>query len=219
MGHFMLRIVRLIFGLFLCSVGLIISINANIGLAPWEAFSIGISKVTGISYGNVVILTGLVILIADYLLKEKIGVGTILNTVLIGIMADMILKMNVIPVLENFILGIFMLLLGQIISCYGCYLYIREGMGSGPRDSLMVAFGKRFRKIPIGIVRGVIEGTVLLIGWMLGAKVGLGTVISVFGISFILQTIFHIAHFDVKNVEHESVVDTARNLAASQTGC
>jgi uncharacterized membrane protein YczE len=72
--------------------------------------------------------------------------------------------------------------------------------------------GKRLPKVPIGIVRGVIEGTVLLIGWLLGAKVGIGTVISVFGISFILEATFNILHFDVTNIEHESIVDTVRTL-------
>ena len=76
----------------------------------------------------------------------------------------------------------------------------------------MVAMGKRLHKLPIGLVRGLLEGTVLLIGWLLGAKVGLGTVISVFGISFILQWIFYLLHFDVKAVRHESIIETIKNI-------
>ena len=67
-----------------------------------------------------------------------------------------------------------MLLLGQLSICIGSYFYIGASLGCGPRDALMVALGKRLPKVPIGIVRGVIEGTVLLIGWLLGAKVGIG---------------------------------------------
>lgn len=105
-----------------------------------------------------------------------------------------------------------MLLLGQVSICIGSYFYIGASMGCGPRDALMVALGKRMPNVPIGITRGLIEGTVLLIGWLLGAKVGIGTVISVFGISFILETTFKLLHFDVTNVDHESVVDTVRAL-------
>lgn len=101
-----------------------------------------------------------------------------------------------------------MLLTGQIIVCLSTYLYISVGLGSGPRDSLMVALGKKFPSIPIGVIRGSIEGTVLFIGWLLGAKVGLGTVVYVFGIGFILQTTFKLLNFDVKSIVHESVFDT-----------
>lgn len=218
MWQLAVKSVKVVLGLFICSIGLIFGINANIGLAPWDAFSIGIANVTGISYGNIVILTGIVILLADYLLKEKIGVGTILNTVLIGFMADLILKANIIPVMHNFYLGIIMLLLGQVIIGIGSYIYIKQGLGSGPRDSLMTALVKIFHKTPIGLVRGGLEGSVLLIGWLLGAKVGIGTVLSVVGISVFIQIIFSIMHFDVKTVCHESVFDTAKNMTVDHVG-
>lgn len=83
-------------------------------------------------------------------------------------------------------------------------------MGCGPRDSLMVALGKRLPKVPIGVIRGSIEATVLVVGWLLGAKIGVGTIISVFGIGFILQWTFKLLKFDVRKVQHESVVDTIK---------
>ena len=125
---------------------------------------------------------------------------------------DLIQAVDLIPQMNNFFSGVLMLLLGQLSICIGSYFYIGASLGCGPRDALMVALGKRLPKVPIGIVRGVIEGTVLLIGWLLGAKVGIGTVISVFGISFILEVTFNILHFDVTNIEHESIVDTVRTL-------
>lgn len=141
---------------------------------------------------------------------EKIGFGTILNTILIGTFVDLIQGMAVIPQMNSFISGVLMLLLGQVSICVGSYFYIGASLGCGPRDALMVALGKRLPNVPIGIIRGLIEGTVLLIGWLLGAKVGIGTVISVFGISFILEGTFKILHFDVTNIEHESVIDTVK---------
>ena len=95
----------------------------------------------------------------------------------------------------------------------GSYYYIGAALGCGPRDALMVALGKRLKKTPIGLVRMLIEGTALLIGWALGAKVGLGTVISVFGMGTILQVTFQILKFDVKDITHEGLGDTWRSLS------
>lgn len=212
MKGYSVRLIKLVFGLFLFALGSFLTIQANIGLASWEAFSIGIADLTNQTYGNILIISGLVILVVDVALKEKIGFGTILNTILIGTFVDMIQAANIIPQMTNFFSGVVLLLLGQVSICVGSYFYIGASLGCGPRDALMVALGKRMPNVPIGIVRGVIEGTVLLIGWLLSAKIGIGTVISVFGISFILETTFKILHFDVTNVEHESVVDTVKAL-------
>lgn len=212
MKGYSVRLVKLIVGLFLFALGSFLTIQANIGLASWEAFSMGIAYLTNQTYGNILIISGLVILVVDVALKEKIGFGTILNTILIGTFVDMIQAADVIPQMHHFFSGVVMLLLGQVSICVGSYFYIGASLGCGPRDALMVALGKRMPKVPIGIVRGIIEGTVLLIGWLLGAKVGIGTIISVFGISFILEATFKILHFDVTNVAHESVVDTVKEL-------
>lgn len=211
MEKYIKKSIKLIIGLFTYALGLVLCIHADIGLAPWDAFGIGISNVTGISYGNVSIITGILILIALVLFfKEKIGFSTILNTILIGVFADLIRSLNIVPYMTNFFTGLLMLITGQIIVCISTYAYISVGMGAGPRDSLMVALGKKFPTIPIGIIRGSIEGTVLLIGWILGAKVGLGTVVYVFSIGFVLQNTFKLLRFDVKSVIHESVLDTMK---------
>ena len=213
MENYIKRIVRLLFGLFLYSLGLTLSIQANVGLAPWDAFSMGVSNISGISYGNISILTGIVILIVVAgFLKEKIGIGTILNTILLGFMVDLMQSIHLIPFMTNFFLGILMLLSSQIIISLATYFYISPGMGCGPRDTLMVALGKLFPKIPIGAIRGSIEGIVLFIGFLLGAKVGIGTVIAVFGISFILQYTFKLLKFDIKAVVHENMFETFVNL-------
>lgn len=212
MKGYSVRLVKLVFGLFLFALGSFLTIQANIGLASWEAFSMGLAYLTDQTYGNILIISGFVILLVDVALKEKIGFGTILNTILIGTFVDLIQAVDLIPQMNNFFSGVLMLLLGQLSICIGSYFYIGASLGCGPRDALMVALGKRLPKVPIGIVRGVIEGTVLLIGWLLGAKVGIGTVISVFGISFILEVTFNILHFDVTKIEHESIVDTVRTL-------
>ncbi|MCT8977990.1 hypothetical protein N4T77_15460 [Clostridium sp. CX1] len=216
MNNYVKRITKLIFGLFLYSLGSFLTIQANIGLAPWEAFSMGGAYLTHLSYGNIVVITGLIIIVIDFALKEKIGFGTILNAILIGKFVDLIQFTNIIPKMSNLGLGLLMLLLGQVVICIGSYFYIGSSLGCGPRDALMVALGKRIPKIPIGAIRGLLEGTVLIIGWLLGAKVGIGTAIYVLGIGFTLQFTFKLLHFDVKNIEHESISDTVKvNIVSS----
>lgn len=206
------RLGRLLFGLVLFSIGGYLSIQANVGLAPWSAFSMGVSGKTGLLYGDVSVITSFVILVIDLCLKEKIGVGTLLDAVLIGKFTDLLLALEPIPMMESFPAGVVVLLLGQVVTAIGSYFYIGAALGCGPRDALMVALSKRLTKTPIGLVRILIEGTALLIGWLLGAKVGLGTVISVFGMGAILQVTFQILKFDVKEITHENLLDTWKNL-------
>ena len=210
MKHYVRSLIRLIFGLFLYALGLFFTIQANIGLAPWEAFSIGVSYLTQLSYGDIVVITGLVIVVLDFALHEKVGLGTILNAILVGKFVDLIQLTNLLPTMTNSISGVLMLLLGQAIICVGSYFYIGAGLGCGPRDTLMVALGKRMPRLPIGVVRGLLEGIVLIVGWLLGAKVGIGTAIYVLGIGFVFQLTCKLLHFDVKNIEHESIVATVK---------
>ncbi len=206
------RTIRLICGLFLYALGSYMGIQANIGLAPWEAFQMGISYKTGFLYGNIVVSVGLVIIIIDFLLKEKIGFGTILNAMLIGKFVDLLNWIDLIPKLENFALGVLLLLAGQVVLCVGTFFYVSASLGAGPRDTLMVGLGRRLDKLPIGVVRACLEGTVLMLGWLMGAKVGLGTVIAVFGIGTILEYTFRILRFDIKGVKHEDLADTVKRI-------
>ncbi len=206
------KLLRIIIAVFLYGLGIYSTIQADIGLAPWEAFNSGCSSAIGISFGDFVLFSGLIILVIDVLMKEKIGIGTVINAILVGKVVDFLQYLDIMPKAKNFIVGIIVLFLGQFLICFATYLYISAGLGSGPRDSLMVALGKRLRKVPIGIIRGLIEGTVLLIGWSLGAKVGLGTVIAVLSISLIMQLTFNTLHFKVRNVRHESIAVTLLSL-------
>lgn len=205
------RITGLVWGLFLAALGSYFSIQANVGLAPWEAFSTGIANVTGGSYGNVVVLTGFLFILLDWRLGEKIGVGTLLNAICIGKFVDLFQHIGLVPWLQDMWAGFGLLLLGQVLIAIGSFYYMRAGLGCGPRDSLMVALGRRFPSVPIGAIRWLIEGSALLIGWLLGAKVGLGTVVAVISIGPILQVTFYLFAFNATKVEHEGVFDMVRN--------
>jgi len=198
------RFSRLLLGLFLYALGSFLTIQANIGLAPWEAFSMGCALAGGLSFGNAVVVSGFVILLGAIALGEKIGFGTLLNAVLIGKFVDLIMN--------HVGSGIALLLLGQGVICLGSYFYIGAGLGCGPRDSLMVALSRRCPSIAIGGIRAALEGTALLTGCLLGAKVGPGTVISVLGIGFTLQLTFRLLKFDVRQVRHDTLGVTVQLL-------
>lgn len=203
------RILRLLTGLLLYSIGIVLTIKADIGYGPWEVFHVGLGKAIGISIGNASIVVGFIIILITLLMKEKLGLGTILNMVLIGWFIDIILRLNFIPVVENRILGILVLLLGLYVISFGSYFYIGSGFGAGPRDGLMVALTRRL-KLPIGVIRGGIELTATIIGWLLGGMAGIGTIISGFAIGFCIQSTFRMLKFKPTEIQHSTLSDMYR---------
>lgn len=216
MKQFFVRLTSTVFGLFLYAFGVVVTISANIGYAPWDIFHAGISKTTGITMGVASISTGMVILVIVLLLGEKIGLGTILNMILIGAFIDLLLAIDFIPLSSNLALSIVMLIAGLFIISIGTYFYIKSGFGAGPRDSLMVAFTRR-SKLPVGVCRGIIEFSVAVIGWILGGMFGIGTIISVFAIGFCVQITFKLFKFDATQVKHETLAETYSNLISKRT--
>lgn len=103
------------------------------------------------------------------LLGEKLGLGTILNMLLIGVFIDLLYGANIIPVTDNFIVGLLMVILGLFIIAFASYFYIGSGFGAGPRDSMMVALNRK-TGLPVGVCRGTIELLAVFVGWRLGGK-------------------------------------------------
>lgn len=202
------EILKSALGLFIFAIGVYLTIQANIGLAPWDCLSMGISGKVGYSYGIVHTAISIVILAIDILLKEKIGYGTILDALLVGNYVDLIAYFKLVPVSENVPISCAMVIVGLLIMGYGQYFYMDAAQGCGPRDSLLIALGKRFPKTPIGVVQTVMVGIALLIGWLLGGPVGIGTVISVFGMGTALQIVCKIMHFEPRDVIHKNVLET-----------
>jgi len=212
-GYF-LRFIKLNFGLFLYGLGIIVTMRANIGYAPWEVLHSGISQTLGVSIGLVNTAVGAIIVALVFLLGEKIGLGTIFNMFMIGLFMDLILFLDFIPLFNNFWIGTLVLILGLFIISLGTYFYISSAFGAGPRDSLMVAITRK-TGLPVGLCRGILEVSVVLIGWFLGGMVGLGTVISAFVIGFCVQITFKLLKFDPTLVKHETfgvMIQNLRNL-------
>lgn len=198
-------------GLFLYGLGIVFTLNAEIGYAPWEVFHQGVSNVTGISFGIASIGVGLVILFFDHLMGEKIGFGTVLNIIFVGLFIDLIRYLNFVPKPENYILRVILFLIGFLIIAFATYYYIKSGLGAGPRDAAMVGVN-RLTGLPIGVSRAGIEITVTILGYFLGGPVGLGTILSAFVAGFVIQFVFDILKFDPKKVNHETIKETITNL-------
>jgi uncharacterized protein len=206
-----LRLLRLIFGLFLYALGIVITLKAHVGYAPWDVLHVGLAKTTGITIGLASILIGILIVVVTFLLGEKLGLGTILNMILIGVFLDLILKLNLIPVMDKFGWGVIMLMIGLFVISLATYFYIGSGFGAGPRDSLMVSLARK-TNLPIGLCRGTIEVIAVLVGWKLGGMVGIGTVIAALAIGFCIQITFRVLKFDAKKVDHQTLVVTYKAL-------
>ena len=207
-------IMTLLFGFIVCSIGIILEVNANIGLGPWDAFHIGVIKHIPMSLGNIQIITGLAIVLFTTFMGQIPGWGTILNLILIGVFTDIINNSNIIPVSDNMFKGIIMMVIGIIFMALGTYLYMKVQLGTGPRDGLMVVMVKKTGK-SVRFVRNFIEACALIIGIMLGAPVGIGTVIYVFGIGYAIQWIFELFKFDTSDVVHRSILDDYRLVSQS----
>lgn len=197
-------ITKLMIAFFLCAMGIVLTINVKLGLAPWDVFHSGVSKVINITMGQANIAVGIVVIIINMILGEKLGWATLLNVVAVGIFIDILMFNNLIPLFEGLALRIIMMIFGLILIGFGTYLYLSVGWGAGPRDGLMVAVSKKTKK-PVGLIRSSIELIALTIGYILGGTVGGGTIVTAFLIGPIIQIIFRIFKFDVNKIEHKFI--------------
>lgn len=205
------KIIKLMIGFVFCAVGIVLTINANLGLSPWDVLHEGISKTTGITMGNANILVSAIVLVLNVFLGERLGLGTLLNMVIIGRLIDIIMLNDLIHMANDFVSGILMLIIGMIILSIGCYLYIGVGLGSGARDGMMVALQKRSGR-PIRVVRGSLEIGAVVIGFLLGGTIGIGTIITSIGLGYCMQFIFKIFNFNVVSVNHRYIKEEIKSL-------
>ena len=207
------KFLKLVVGLFICSVGIVLTINCNLGLSPWDVFHQGLSNHIGITIGTASIIVGSIVVIADVVLGENVGWGTVFNMLLIGFFMDLLLYSNLIPEADNLFVGIIMLILGLVLLSVGMVFY----MGSGPRDGLMVAIQKKTGK-SLKLIRGTIEVGALIVGFLLGGKVGIGTIISAFGLGYFTQMVFGLFKLDCSKIKHRFIVDDIKFIKVYMSG-
>lgn len=182
------RIARCVFGLALFGVGIALILQADLGAAPWDVFHSGVSELTGIPVGTVIILTGIALLLFWIPLREQPGLGTVLNAVEIGLVVDLVLPW--IPEPDSLLVRFPMMLGGVVLIGIGSGFYIGAGLGPGPRDGLMTGLSRQRvagRTVSIRLARTGIEVVVLTIGVLLGGSIGIGTAVFAFGIGPLVQ--------------------------------
>jgi uncharacterized membrane protein YczE len=177
------RFARCIFGLALFGLGTAMFIVSELGAAPWDVFHQGIARVTGLPVGLVIQAVGLLIVLAWYPLGLRPGWGTLLNAIEIGLVV--MLVGDVLPTTESLVVRTAYLAGGLLAVGIGSGLYIGAGLGSGPRDGLMLGLSRG--RITVGITRTAIEATVLLAGIALGGTAGVGTAVFALGIGPTVQ--------------------------------
>ena len=169
----------LCFGLILFGFGEALVVISFIGNSPWTVMAQGISINSGLSIGIVTFIVSVVVLSSWFFLKQKPGLGTIFNIVIIAAMLDITIAL--IPTPETYIMKLLMAAVGVMIVGVGSGIYLIANLGPGPRDGLMTGL-QRVTKYPIAWVRVCLEVTVVTSGWILGGTVGLGTLLFAFGI-------------------------------------
>lgn len=183
-GRLPRRLTQLLVGLVLYGVSLATMLRAGLGLDPWDVFHLGVARHLPLSIGTVVILTGVVVLLLWIPLRQPPGLGTVANTVLIGLATDATLL--VMPAPEGLAPRAALLVGGVVLNAVATARYIGAQLGPGPRDGLMTGLVAR-TGWSVRAVRTTLELSVLAVGWLLGGVVGVGTVLYALAIGPLVQ--------------------------------
>jgi uncharacterized membrane protein YczE len=167
------RLAQLLIGLFLYGIAIALVVRGAVGVAPWDVLTQGIDLQVHLGFGVVTTLVSVGVLLLWIPLGQRLGLGTVLNALLVGPSAD--IGLWLLPVGLDLWLRVLLFLAGLVLLAVASGIYIGAGLGPGPRDGLMTGLHAR-TGWPIWAVRTGIEGSVLLAGWLLGGNVGLGTV-------------------------------------------
>ncbi len=177
------RFVRLLVGLFLFGVGIGLMLQSHLGVPPWDVLHQGLAKRFGLTVGIWSIIVSVLVLLLWLPLRERYGLGTLLNAVIIGLVLD--LTSAVVPEATTTTVAWAMLLAGVVIIGVASGLYIGANLGPGPRDGLMTGIARRGPSIRL--TRAVIEIAVLTVGWILGGTFGIGTIVFALAIGPLVQ--------------------------------
>ena len=209
-GAIILNIMLAAVSLFVNGFGIYLTIQANIGAAPWDVLNLGLSKSLGILYGSASIAVSCTILLIDILLREPIGIAMFIDAVVVGKAVDFFNWTHIVPPCRSLTVGIPVMTAGLVILAYTQYTYMIASLGCGPRDTLLVGLSRRFKRVPIGLVSITLLSLATLTGWLLGGPVGPGTILCAFGTGPIMQFAFHTVRFDATAIRHQHLLESLR---------
>ena len=178
------RLVQLVVGLLLYGVSMALMLRSALGVMPWDVLHQGLASRVPLSFGTVVVVTSLVVLLLWVPLRQWPGLGTVLNAVLVGLAAD--LTLAVLSPADGLPLRVGLLTSGLVLNALASAAYIGAQLGPGPRDGLMTGVARR-TGWSLRLVRTGIEGAVVVLGALLGGVVGLGTLLYAVGVGPLLQ--------------------------------
>ena len=188
-----ITILYLIFGLILFGLGEALLITANAGVSPWTVLAQGISVKTGFSIGVTTFIVSVSVLFFWIPLRQKPGIGTILNTIIISVVLDV--SIPHLPSPELFIFQILQVIIGVLIVGLGSGFYLISNLGPGSRDGLMTGLQKQ-TNLPIPLIRAIIEISAVIAGWFLGGVVGIGTIVFALGIGpFVSAGLYFVSRY------------------------
>lgn len=173
-GRLGLRIPQLVIGLALYGVSMALLIRGALGVMPWDVLHQGVARHLPVSFGQVVIVTSVVVLLLWIPLRQPPGLGTVANAVLIGLVVDPVLTWVAAP--EGWVPRVALMLAGIVLNAMATAMYIGAQLGPGPRDGLMTGLA-RVSGRSIRLVRTLIEVAVVVVGFVLGGVLGLGTIL------------------------------------------
>ncbi|WP_413467664.1 YczE/YyaS/YitT family protein [Mycobacterium sp. RTGN3] len=179
----------LLLGLVGYGFSMAVMVRAGLGLDPWDVFHQGLAGRTGMTIGIASAVVGVAVLLAWIPLRNRPGIGTIANVIVIAITVDAALAL--LPTPSALWVRIAMMLGAVVLNAISTVLYIGAGLGPGPRDGLMTGLVAR-TGLSVRLVRTSIEATVLAVGWLLGGTVGIGTVVYAFGIGPLVQLVLRL---------------------------
>ncbi len=175
----LVSLLGLIVGLMIFGLGEAILVAASVGVSPWTVFAQGVTNVTGWGLGFATFVISASVLLLWIPLKQTPGIGTVLNAVIIALMLEYVLVL--LPTFETYAANALLAVVGVLVTGFGGAIYLVANLGPGPRDGLMTGL-QSFTGKPIALVRTGLELSVVMIGWLLGGTLGLGTVFYAFGI-------------------------------------
>ena len=175
----LISVVLLVVGLVIFGIGEAIMIASSVGVSPWTVLAQGITNITGWSVGLATFVVSFIVLLVWVPLRQAPGIGTILNIIIISVVLDLALPF--LPHFESLILRVAEAAVGVIVTGIGGGIYLIANLGPGPRDGLMTGL-QRLTGFPVAGVRSAIEISAVLLGWLLGGVVGVGTMLYAFGI-------------------------------------
>lgn len=199
------RIIQLLVGLFLYGLGIAFLIRSDLGAASWDVLTQGVSHHISLSFGTITVILSGIVLLFWIPIRQKPGIGTVLNSLLIGPSADA--SFAIIPEIETLWIRIVFIVLGIIVVGLATGLYIGSRFGPGPRDGLMTGL-HRVTGQPIWKVRVGLELAVVAIGWLLGGTVGIGTIAFAVFIGYACQFFMRIFNINLPSDSEENIVAT-----------